>query len=318
MLVPTSKCNIRCIFCERVLSDSTLPFENIKKIFPLFPYLECIEIQGGEPFLIDYFKELFLKLITFSSLNISILTNGLLIDKEWADLLVRQQVSLFISIDSVDKYTYEYIRRGARFEDLLKNIHLISELRGERNIKNTFGINAVILKCNYKEIQLFPEFCNKYGFNFIRFDFLRPRIIPEEDIFTVGYNLDALNFIKDILPEIEMRCRELNIEIDYGSVLPFLNLDSNKEMNIKSNNNERKICSIPWKKLFIDSDGTVRPDCICVKNIGNLNKVYEIEELWNSEIMQNYRNNIIKKTLKNWCSDVCLIGAVDMAHKENI
>jgi len=317
LLVPTSKCNLRCIMCSRVGSDSTLPLHAIKKIFPLFPYLETIDIQGGEPFLVDYFEELLLGFAAFPHARISLLTNGLLIDRKWADLLIRNNMHLSFSIDSVVQETYEHIRRGARFADLLKSLDLISELKQGRGVKSPLQkINVVVMKSNYKELSLFPQFCKRYGFPELTFDYLRPDIAASEDIFTIGYDPSVLCFLNGILPEIKANCKDLGIEFNFDGLLPFLNHDPNKKNHIRSGAIQNKICRLPWKKLFIDSDGTIRPDCLCNQAVCNLIDIDTIFDTWNNEIMQAYRKKISVGAMDNWCSDACQMDAVAPQYRE--
>ena len=317
MLVLTNVCNIKCIMCDRVrINKTSLSFTSAKKIFSLLPYLETIDIQGGELFLLDYFPELLCEFLKFKNLTTSLLTNGLLIDQKWADLLVRDNINLAISIDSVVSNTYEYIRKGAKFSDLLKSLDLIVELSKKRNIKCPLTtLNTVVMRSNYKELHLLPKFCRDYGFTRLTFDFLRPQIAPQEDIFMINSDSGAINYLKEILPKIESESKQLGIKPDFSCILPFLN-DALDKQSISQQGAEQKICKIPWSKLFVDADGTIRPDCLCNQIIGDLNNVSSLEEVWNNQIMQTYRNRIINHLTDGWCSESCLIGAVGKQYRE--
>ncbi len=66
MAILTTACNLKCIMCTRIKSKpQSLPFEVVEKVYDLLPYLERVDWQGGEVFLVDYFKELFLKTAGF-------------------------------------------------------------------------------------------------------------------------------------------------------------------------------------------------------------------------------------------------------------
>ena len=317
MLIPTSECNLRCIMCERVNHPHTLPFEELKKIYFLIPYLKRIDIQGGEPFILDYFKNFLSNLVSHNRLTIGLLTNGLLLSNDWLDLLIRDNVSLSFSIDSINKKTYEYIRKGSQFEVLLKNIDSINEISKKRNIKRPLhSLNAVVMKSNYKELSLLPRFCKDRGFTRLVLDFLRPETIYDEDIFTVKRDSQAIDFLTKILPEIKAECENLEIGFDFQAILPFLHSEPKVENKSDSQAPKGKICMLPWKKLFIDSDGTIKPDCVCEKRIGNLKEVNTIDGVWNNKMMQSYRVNIIKNQVKDWCNDACLIGAVGQQYRE--
>jgi len=321
MLVPTSRCNIKCIMCDRVMHENEIPYKDLRKVYAIFEYVENIDLQGGEPFLLNYFESFFKDLLQFKHLKVSILTNGLLIDERWADLLLDGNVSLSFSIDSVVKSTYEYIRRGARYADVIRNIELINKKSlSKKRLSPLNKINVVLMRANYKELILFPKFCKDFGFSELTIDYLRPDIIPEEDILTTNYNSAAVSYLKKIVPEIAEECGENGVRFDSAAIAPFLNTergnDKNNTVSSKDAGSKTQKCRIPWKKLFIDSDGTIRPDCLCSVVIGKLSEIESIEEVWNNKFMQKYRANIVKNETSGWCSKGCLINAVPSKYKE--
>jgi len=92
-------------------------------------------------------------------------------------------VNLTFSIDAVTKHKYESIRKGAKFERLIESLEIINEMNKKCNSSIQLHINVVVMRSNYKELYLFPDFCQRYGIKHLRFDFLRPDVTPEEDIF---------------------------------------------------------------------------------------------------------------------------------------
>jgi MoaA/NifB/PqqE/SkfB family radical SAM enzyme len=122
----SSKCNLRCIMCRVAENTWDVSQNIITEIIRLFPFLKRISWQGGEVFLLDYFGELFEKAAFYPNLKQTIVTNGLLIDKKWAEKLARCNADIIFSIDGVTKKTYEHIRRGARFEDLIRSIETLN------------------------------------------------------------------------------------------------------------------------------------------------------------------------------------------------
>ncbi|MBU1998938.1 MAG: radical SAM protein, partial [Candidatus Omnitrophica bacterium] len=204
VMVLTNRCNLQCIMCSRVNSGDnfTLPFELAKRIYRLLPYLEDIDLQGGEVFLVDYFKTLFSKVNEYPYMCKRIVTNGLLIDREWANIFAESKnIDLTYSIDAVTKATYEKIRKGAKFSDLLRSIELINEVKNKCNDTIRLSINVVVMGSNYKELNLFPGFCRKYNFQHIRFDFLRPDTCPHEDIF-LNQDESVVSYLRESIYEI--------------------------------------------------------------------------------------------------------------------
>jgi MoaA/NifB/PqqE/SkfB family radical SAM enzyme len=312
MIVLTTKCNLRCTMCILVRNtlgkELTIPLETIKKTFYLFPYLEGISWQGGEVFLVDYFKDLFIKISQYPNIRQTIITNGLLIDEEWAKILAESTVNLTYSIDAVTKRTYEKIRRGAKFDDLLKSVNSLSRAARKYNGNIYSAVHVVVMKSNYRELHLFPEFCQRFGFRFLNFAFCVGDF-PEQDIL-IQKDKAAIDFLRESIPKIESACSRLDVGFDYS----FKNCLERQEANAEKEKNpgEAKLkCKLPWKKLFIDisRNGLVRPSCLCKFNLGSIFD-NEIEQLWNNQIMQQYRFRLGQGNVKDFCSDVCLNNSI--------
>ena len=314
MVILTRACNLECIMCPRVRDlPSTLPFSLVEKTFDLLPYLEKIDWQGGEVFLLNYYKDLFLKTAGYPHVLQHITTNGLLIDKEWAKIFSHSNVDLLFSIDAVTKTNYESIRRKAKFEDLLISLDFINDANTKYNGHIKLGLIAVVMKCNYRELILFPDFCKKYNFRGLLLDLLWPSIIPEEDIFTKP-DEEAIEYLVQVIPQIENKCREYNIYFNCTFESYLKDFSSKSQDNIKRAESSFNIyeeksqfkwdCLAPWKNLHVESDGFVYPECKCSRSIGNLRED-SFREIWNGEVMQLYRRSIKNREADKICSEQC-------------
>ena len=95
-------------------------------------------------------------------------------------------------------------------------------------------------------------------------------------------------------------------------------VEINKFDDNLSNCSGSKFCLVPWKKLMIDRDGYVRPDCFCREErpIGNIlnNSLFDI---WNSKQMMLYRKVCLSKNnLDNLCQIDCLDGRIEDAYRK--
>lgn len=320
VVILTTECNLKCIMCWRIQYSSNFTPGVLEKIEILFPYLENIFWQGGEVFMVDFFKKILLKASKYPRILQTIQTNGLLIDDEWAGILSQNNIALYYSIDAVTKKTYEYIRRGGRFEDLIKSIETVNRHTQKHNNRVSLMINAVVMRSNYKELDLFPKFCKVYNFKSLRFEYVRPDTCFHEDIFTVNKDIEALKYLRDTMPRIKERCAMLGIEVE-SCLEPYLNLNEdglNTERPDMQVSSDSIICKLPWKQLLIDTGiGGIRPDCLCPRSVGSICDS-TIEKLWNNKIMQNYRKNIVNRTMGGWCSEDCLINAMPPYQREGL
>ena len=163
-------CNIHCVVCRRSLKDKTaLDFDTIKKQIDLTPF-DTIEIQGGEPLFIEAAKEFF---DYASSMNkkISFLTNGILINDEWAKKIALYSSFIYFSLNAATKETHEFINQGSRWELVLENIQRVRSIRNTLNTPVKIIGHMTIVPRNLEEIPLFIRIFRKLGFDSVNFGY---------------------------------------------------------------------------------------------------------------------------------------------------
>ncbi len=318
----SNKCNLFCIMCLTRYIKWEIPRRIIEEIYSLFPYLEVVMWQGGEVFALDFFEEILSVGYKYPNLRQIIVTNGQLITESIAEKLVKNNVELTISVDGASKEVYEYIRRGANFETLIKNLKIISELKNQYKSNMTLNLNVAIMKSNYHQLEDFIEFAKKFGFEFICLMPIHIHLKTPEDIFT-NRDMQALTFITDISPKIEKKARQYGVRLE--NRLPRLsekhtNKDKVEQDNSRDNFKEKKdtrlLCHIPWQQLLIDYDGSVRPDCLCriEKNAGSLLENISLGDIWNNERMVEYRERIVNHDYIDFCNPICFSGKICESH----
>ncbi|MFC2091884.1 tetratricopeptide repeat protein, partial [Elusimicrobiota bacterium] len=94
-VVLTTWCNLACAMCTRIKNKpATLSFETVKSVYSLLPYIQAVDWQGGEVFILDYFRQLFKDVSEFPHIRQTITTNALLINREWAEILSESNIRL--------------------------------------------------------------------------------------------------------------------------------------------------------------------------------------------------------------------------------
>jgi MoaA/NifB/PqqE/SkfB family radical SAM enzyme len=126
--VSTAKCNITCTFCNQYTQrvEGLAPRKETKEeVLALIPYLSVLNWQGGECFLDPYFMK-FLR--TFNpgdnpNLRLGVPTNGMLAGAEVARCMDKfNGLGIVFSIDSFIPETYEKLRFGAKFDQVMENL----------------------------------------------------------------------------------------------------------------------------------------------------------------------------------------------------
>jgi len=209
-LANSNNCNISCIMCgrENYRENRKLVSKTMSQVMELLPGIREIVLTGnGDPFARSDTRDLMLNLDTACcpDLKISLLTNGLLLPAYWDGIKHLNFGDLDISIDAATSGTYETIRRGASWQQLLKSLELVSSARDRfRNI----GINMTVMKENYREIPLFVELAAQYGFS-AGINKIRGRW-GDQNIFTAG-DSKVLEDLNDLVIAAQAKAGELQV-----------------------------------------------------------------------------------------------------------
>lgn len=142
----TPRCNLSCEHC-RGMGQEELPGGRARRLVAEIAQLEpdWVIVEGGEPLLRSDLIEL-LGLMRRQSLEVHIITNGLLLNENTFAALKELEVKVMISIDGATAATYEAIRRGSDFwkaVDLARRCARIGLLE---------AVNFTVLNSNYMEI----------------------------------------------------------------------------------------------------------------------------------------------------------------------
>jgi len=213
-----SNCNIKCKFCYNRNMNYNPNAKDLLNIIDKFhETLIFVTLSGGEPLITQAGRSLLKKFDEgIYKFGVCLQTNGQYFD---FDLLKSVNLlSVVISTDAATKRTYENVRIGANFENLIKNIKLFIDLK--KNEKPTLDIlsNYTITSDNYIEIpeavKLYQDLGLSFGFNLVQRDIDCPQnIIERKDLYDSflfkinegienAYNFNtknSLNTIKNIL-----------------------------------------------------------------------------------------------------------------------
>lgn len=223
-------CNLDCIMCAREKTKKNTLYDNsfISELRPYLKHLTSTNFTGGEPFLIELYYEIWDILLKENpNCNINIQSNGSIINPKIINFVSNKNVFVSLSIDSVNKQTYEKIRKGADFDLLMKNFQIFNSIM--RNKQHQMFISICPMTYNYKEIPEIIQFANKNKckvfFNRVR----SPRYLSLDDRTTEEYKMLIAFYTEAIkqLPienEIEsFNCRALT---DFNNLLKSFEKES--------------------------------------------------------------------------------------------
>lgn len=269
-------CNAKCVMCPlsveefegsqadrmmraRLMSDSL--FDKIcEEITPHADKLQRVTIQLlGEPLIdkkletrISRLKDIGIKEVFFSS-------NGSLFDEERCKSILKSGVDdVDFSVDGATKETFESIRVGLDFDEVVNNIKRFVRIRNEMKSKVRVRIRFTLQKQNMPELDQYYEFWKN--------------ILSDTDII---YSKHMHSFAGE--DEIKEK-----YPIEWGLDMEKLNKQS---------------CGTLWKALVIQSDGTVITcsDDFSSKDIlGNITDE-SIIDVWHGEKFNAFRQKHVEQ-----------------------
>lgn len=290
----TDRCNLRCIMCKqwrRQEKNEELSTEEWREAIDQLKALgiEEINFTGGEPLL----REDVYDLVRYAS-NLGIIsgitTNGFLLDKDRANLLIKNGVNIFtISIDALAE-AYDGIRgvNGA-YKRVINAAEILSDFKREGKI--SVHVSFVLMKPTLKHLKTVLDLCR---------DLNLPLVVCLLDKTPYYFDLKEVEnnlWIKKVdYPELKkiqkLLIREKNS--NRGSIYnSFSNIDFFSDYFEDSI--QRQIpCVASQMRIFIDSLGNVFGGCWSMGSFGNL-KEKSISEIINSSQYKRMHINMFFK-----------------------
>jgi len=157
-------CNQSCETCRKAVfvppANYAEQMDTIRaKLAPFLDTAKKITACGhGDPFASKYMMEALENLQPANpDFNILLETNGVFFDEaHWERIkhLGKFNMSLVVTINSFDEFTYKHISRGGNFQKLLRNLDFMSQLRRNGDLKELVQ-SLVIQDRNFREIPSF-------------------------------------------------------------------------------------------------------------------------------------------------------------------
>ena len=159
----TNRCNVNCLYCHHdgmVKSEDEMTADEVYTICKVAKNLgvKKIRLSGGEPLLKKDIVETVEKINSLNFKDISMTTNGILLEKYAQDLKDAGLDRVNVSLDTLNRETFEFITKKDYLEDAKRGILKAVEV-GFYPVK----INMVIMKdINQDEIDDMFEFCKEH------------------------------------------------------------------------------------------------------------------------------------------------------------
>ena len=297
-----SRCNFRCTMCavsvwpKRKRADD-MPLESFKRLIDEQYGLLEIKLQGlGEPLMQggDFFE--MIRYARAKHIWVRVTTNASLLHvrDNYERLIDADPNEVQISIDGVDKVTFEGIRRGAVFERIVDNCKRINSYCRERGIDRT-KMWTVVQSANVHRLTSFVDFAADAGFT--------------SQVFSLNLSDWGLPAWRETNARVEVQDR---LCVDFLSSLT----DRGEALGVKVRfwtvnekyrvGDAKTLCPWPFERAYIGSDMRVSPCCY----IGNPD-VHQIDgkidahrtfaDIWFGEAFERFRRGHLEGALPAVC-----------------
>ena len=267
----TNRCNVNCIYCHHDgmrSSKNEMTPDEIYKICQIAKRIGVrkIRLSGGEPLIRKDIVEIVSKINSIGFNDISITTNGILLEKYAKDLKEAGLDTVNVSLDTLNPETYEFITKKDYLEAAKKGILKSVEV-GLYPVK----INMVIMRdINEHEIKDMFNFCKDNNMVLQLIELIESENC-DDDKFSAEYHY-KLDMVEERLSDIADEVRER--EFMQGRRKYYIN---GGEIEVVKPVDNSKFCA-NCTRLRVTPDGKIKP-CL----LRNDNLVDIITDIRNNE-----------------------------------
>jgi len=342
------RCNIRCIHCMATvernhgivpLMDQDLPDrarDRFEKIRHLLPSARFLSFTGsGEPLMGRALPEI-LRSIAGSPCRTHFNSNGTLLNRKRAQMLVDVQLDeILISMDGATRGTFERIRAGARWDQVIAGIQALVRAKEQgQSTKPQITFAGSFLRQNIEELPALIDLAADLGVskvvanNTIVYDpamehesLLHHRSLTQAVLAVAERRaqLRGIWLVNRLVEGIESpppwstphrddsqttACAVTpsgNARAPLSSILPPLpGLPADLPPIVHA-------CQKPWSGLYVENNGYVK---VCIYDsppIGNLDQ-QSLDEIWNGPLVRDLRRSFLEDDPPRACRD-CFIFA---------
>jgi MoaA/NifB/PqqE/SkfB family radical SAM enzyme len=310
-------CNLRCKMCYYSLDyhrkkeqmDLALFNKIADEVFPKtrFLYLSC----ATEPLMNKQFADFVRITGRYQVPFTSFCTNGQLITRDVVEACIEADISeIIFSIDGATAETYEAIRRGGKWDRLLKGLNLVTSIKRQAGArKPAVRMNFTCMQTNIHELAAMVDFATDQGAESLHVRHL----VAYGD--TTGSYREEIAY-RDLFNGNADEARRIAAKRGIAVFLPDRIPEPNSSAKtcvtdarqVRPATEANPYCLLPWFQAIIDWKGDYR---VCsLHTLGNLRE-QRFDEIYNGPKMMEIRRRMLHRS-ENSCSWNCHQEAYDV------
>ena len=279
----TAKCNLSCKHC-RGMPEGKVSTQRAKKLIAEIAELKpgWVIVEGGEPLLREDIFEL-LGLMQQSKLETHLITNGMLLNQQILATLKQLGVKVMVSIDGATPATYETIRNGAVFEQVVQSAKSYAK---EGLLE---AINITLLKTNYTEIRGVFELAASIGTKKVTIIGLKPCESYTDQLLTPEEYGEAIKLACHAAQETGAEFF-FDEPFFWAVVREWGLIPQTPAVNTGILASSTTAC-VFGEYIFIEADGDVKPCSFAPIALGNVNEK-SLVEIWDEMLSSTFLRRI--------------------------
>lgn len=295
-----SRCNFRCVMCQvsdwpKLKRAEDMSFDDFKTLIDSQHGLVEIKIQGmGEPTLA---RDTLFRMIRYARSKriwVRTITNASLLhlNDNYSKMIDSGANEVQISIDGASKDTFEGIRRGSKFEQVIENCKLINSYAANKRRYST-KMWVVVQQANYQELNELVHLASEIGFRNVVFS-----------LELLGWGQDSWNEINSGLSAQDQVTPELAQELldqglQYGIKVGFWTAVAKY-----SASRPESMCPWPFERAYISSDMRIVPCCMLANpEVSDLGEAKQFSEHWNGRLYREFRQDHLEGNIPSVCRE---------------
>jgi len=299
---PVGQCNLACKMCPVVLREEKPPafmgFEVFCSLLEQFPAMKQLHLQGlGEPLLHPRFFDM-VRHAARRGIEVSTNSNLTALSERRAEACVKSGLArLHVSLDAAEAAAYEYIRVGARFDKVLRNLGWLNEAKQRlRASRPEIGLVAVAMRRNLEQLPALVRLAHAYrahslSVQRLAHDFSESSLPPRYRSMREFVDRETLDHedparVQRWFDEARAAAAELGMTLRLPNVSP-----QPRPASVKG----RSRCDWPWRGAYIAYSGEAMPCCMVAtpdrKNFGSMSRD-GVVQVWNNAAYRQFRERL--------------------------
>lgn len=303
---PVGQCNLACKMCPVVFRGEGAPgrppafmsFEAFCALLEQFPAVTELQLQGlGEPMLHPRFFDM-VRHASARGIEVSTNTNLTAISERRAAECVRSGLRrMHVSLDAAEREAYEYIRIGARYDRVLRNlarvvdakrrlasptpeIHLVA-VAMRRNLEQLPGLVRLAEEYHVAALSV-QHLCHDFSESSLPAKYAPMRRFVDDETL-LGEDPAK---VERCFGEARALAACLGVELRLPRAVPKPH---------REGTGGRSRCDWPWRGAYVSFSGQAMPCCMVATpdrvNFGNMGRE-GVVRIWNNDAYRKFRERL--------------------------